>query len=591
MRLTHLFGTTLREAPADADVVSHQLLVRAGYVRQLAAGIFSYLPLAQRSLLKIARILREELDAIGGQEVSLPVVHPAELWQATGRWYEIDETMARFADRRGRDMLLAMTHEEVVAQIASTEVKSYRQLPILVYQIQTKFRDELRSRGGLIRVREFLMKDSYSLDRDVEGLRRQYEAHFEAYLKIGRRAGLQLMPVLSDVGMMGGQVAHEFMYVSPIGEDSLVVCDACDYAANLEVARFRREKAADEEPLPLERVHTPGTATIEDLAEYLQIEPTRTGKIVFFMGTFADDADGGSPDEEGVERLVVAIVRGDMEANPIRVQQLLGALALRPAHEEEIEAVGAIAGFASPIGIDRSRSTVVVDETVAHSANLVLGANEPDYHTRNTNYGRDYEADLVAEVASAFDGASCPECGQPLRLVRGVEVGNIFQLGTTYSEALEAYFTDEDGEEKPIVLGSYGIGLGRLLACVAEEHRDERGMALPISVAPFEVSLVSLARTDETAAAAEKLYAELRAAGVEVLYDDRDASPGVKLNDADLQGMPLRLVVSERSLEKGGVELKRRTETESRLLPPAAAVEAVIEEIGRLKIELAAAFG
>jgi prolyl-tRNA synthetase len=584
VRVSHLLGTTLREAPGDADIASHQLLVRAGYVRQLAAGIFSYLPLAQRSLLKIARILREELDAIGGQEVSLPVVHPAELWQATGRWYEIDDTMARFQDRRGRDMLLAMTHEEVVAQIASTEVRSYRQLPILVYQIQTKFRDELRSRGGLIRVREFLMKDSYSLDRDHEGLQRQYDAHYKAYLEIGRRAGLTLLPVLSDVGMMGGKVAHEFMYVTAIGEDSLVRCSACDYSANLEVARFDRGDAPDEAPMPIERVHTPASKTIAELSSFLGVEPERTGKIVFFMGAFP-----GGADDEGSEKLVVAIVRGDMDANPIQVQRHAGALALRPAHDEEIEEVGAVAGFASPIGLDRSGSLVIVDALVAMSPNLVLGANEPDYHLLNTNCGRDYEADVVGEIAAAFHGAPCRECREALQLIRGVEVGNIFQLGTKYSEALGAFYTDEDGEEKPIVLGSYGIGLGRLLACVAEEHRDERGLALPVSIAPFEVSLVSLAKSGETAAAAEDLYERMKAAEVEVLFDDRDASPGVKLNDADLQGVPLRLLVSERSLKAGGAELKRRTESEARLVPLEDVVEAVSSEIAALEAELASA--
>jgi prolyl-tRNA synthetase len=581
-------GTTLREAPGDADIASHQLLVRAGYIRQLAAGIFSYLPLAQRSLLKIARILREELDAIGGQEVSLPVVHPAELWQATGRWHEIDDTMARFQDRRGRDMLLAMTHEEVVAAIASTEVRSYRQLPILVYQIQTKFRDELRSRGGLIRVREFLMKDSYSLDRDAEGLQRQYDAHYEAYLQIGRRAGLDLLPVLSDTGMMGGQMAHEFMYVTEIGEDSLVRCSACDYSANLEVARFDRGDPPDEAPRPIEKVHTPASKTIAELSSFLSVEPERTGKIVFFVGTFPDPAPKAES-SPGTEKLVVAIVRGDMDANPIQVQRLAGALALRPAQDEEIEAVGAVAGFASPIGIDRSACVVIVDRLVAMSPNLVLGANEPDYHLLDTNCGRDYEADVVGEIATAFDGAPCPECGKALRMIRGVEVGNIFQLGTKYSEALGAYFTDEDGEERPIVLGSYGIGLGRLLACVAEEHRDERGLALPISVAPFEVSLVSLAKTGETESAAERLYQELRVGGVEVLFDDRDASPGVKLNDADLQGAPLRLLVSERSLKSGGAELKRRTEAEAKLVTLEYVVEAVRAEITALETELAGA--
>jgi prolyl-tRNA synthetase len=575
VRTSRLLGLTLREAPSDADIASHQLLVRAGYVRQLAAGIFSYLPLAQRSLRKIARILREEMDAIGGQEVSLPVVHPAELWQATGRWDAIDETMARFQDRRGRDMLIAMTHEEVVAHIASTEVRSYRQLPMLVYQIQTKFRDELRSRGGLIRVREFSMKDSYSLDRDLEGLRLQYAAHHGAYMRIGRRTGVPLVPVLSDTGMMGGQVAHEFMYVTPIGEDSLVLCSGCEYAANLEVARFERGEPEGEAPAPLEKVHTPGTRTITQLSELLGVGAERTGKIVFFIGTF--------PDTEGSERLVIALVRGDMEANPIQVQRKLGAIALRPAHDEEIQAVGAIPGFASPIGIDRAGCLVVADELVARSPNLILGANEPDFHLLNTNCGRDYEPDVVAEIAAASDGATCGECGGALRLARGVEVGNIFQLGTRYSESVGAFFTDESGEERPIVMGSYGIGLGRLLACVAEEHRDDRGLMLPISVAPFEVSLVSLARSGDTAAAADRLYEELQAAGLEVLYDDRDASPGVKLNDADLQGMPLRLLVSERSLKAGGVELKRRSRDEARLVPPEEAAAAARGEADALR--------
>ena len=594
VRASRLFGVTLREAPGDADVASHQLLLRAGYVRQLAAGIFSYLPLAQRALRKVATILREEMDAIGGQEIRMPVVHPAELWQASGRWYDIDETMVRFQDRRGRDMLLAMTHEEVVARLASTEVRSYRQLPMLVYQIQTKFRDELRARGGLIRVREFAMKDSYSLDRDLEGLGRQYEAHYQAYLRIGRRAGLSLVAVQSDVGMMGGRAAHEFMYVTPIGEDSLMLCSSCDYAANREVARFARDEPPDEEPAALEKVHTPGTRTIAELSEYLDIPPERTGKVVFFVGTFPQSAEGAAEaaaDEDGKaanEKLVMAIVRGDMEANVVQVQNLAGALALRPAHDEEIEAVGAVPGFASPIGTDRDMSVVIVDELVTRTPNLVLGANEPDHHVLHTNCGRDYEADFVGEIAAAVEGAACPECGEPLRMARGVEVGNIFQLGTKYSEALGAFYAEEDGKERPIVLGSYGIGLGRLLACVAEEHRDDRGLMLPISIAPYHVSLVSLARSGDTAAVADRLYDELRAAGVEVLYDDRDASPGVKLTDADLQGMPLRLLVSERSLKQGGAELKRRAAEDAGLVPLEDAVAGVLAEIDALRAELEA---
>ena len=591
-RVSHLFGTTLREAPADVEVASHALLLRAGYVRQLAAGIFSYLPLAWRSLRKIGEILHEEMVAIGGQELSLPVVHPAAPWQASGRWYEIDETMARFQDRRGRDLLLAMTHEEVVAQLASSEVSSYRQLPILVFQIQTKFRDELRPRGGLIRVREFLMKDSYSLDRDREGLDRQYEAHYGAYLRIGARVGLPLLPVRSDVGMMGGRVAHEFMYVTPIGEDSLLVCDGCGYAANREVARFAPAEAdASEEPAPLERVHTPDASTIAELAALLEIPADHTGKVVFFVGSFDPEESPirTAPDGGPVSRLVVAIVRGDMEANPVQIQNLTHARELRPAKEEEIEAAGMTPGYASPIGIDGTELLIVVDQRVAASPNLVLGANEPEFHLLNTKCGRDYEPDLVGEIAAAFEGAPCAECGEPLRLVRGVEVGNIFQLGTRYSEALGAFYADEEGGEQPIVLGSYGIGLGRLLACVAEEHHDEDGLALPISVAPFQVSLIALARREETAEAAERLYGELVEAGVELLYDDRrETSPGVKFAESDLRGLPIRLVVSERSLRERGVELKRRTAVAARTVPLEEAVSALLAEIQALETELAA---
>ncbi len=603
-RVSSLFGVTLREAPAEAEVESHKLLLRAGYVRQLAAGIFSYLPLGWRAVRKIEAILREEMDRIGGQEMNMPVVHPAEPWRASGRWYDVDETMARFQDRRGRDMLLAMTHEEVVAGLAATEVLSYRRLPQLVYHIQTKFRDELRARGGLIRVREFTMKDSYSLDLDADGLARQYEAHHEAYLRIGRRVGLGLVSVRSDVGMMGGQAAHEFMYVTPIGEDTLFLCPACGYAANRDVARFRVPPPESEEPLPLEPVDTPGAKTIADLCDLLGIEPSRTGKMVFYVGGFPVEAPspassgrrptgtaaGSGDEEEGArrrERLVAAIVRGDMEANPIQVQSLTGALELRPAHEEEIAAAGMTPGYASPIGVDREAVLVVVDELVAASPNLVLGANEPDRHVRNVNVGRDFEPDLVGPIAAAHEGAPCAECGAPLRMSRGVEVGNIFQLGTRYSEGLGAFYADEDGAERPIWMGSYGIGVGRLLACVAEEHRDERGLALPVSVAPYQVSLVSLARSEETARAAERLYEELLAAGIEVLYDDReDASAGVKLTDADLYGLPLRVVVGERSRQAGGAELKARREEEAEVVAFDRVVGDVRERLEPLRATL-----
>ena len=578
MRVSQLFGETLREAPADVDVVSHQLLLRAGYVRPLAAGIFSYLPLAVRSMEKIERIIREEMDRIGGQEVTMPVVHPAELWQETGRWQAIGPELARFKDRNGRDMVLAMTHEEVVADLTRKEIHSYRQMPVLVYQIQTKFRDEPRSRGGLIRVREFTMKDSYSLDRDQAGLERQYAAHYSAYFRIYGRAGLPVIAVSSDTGMMGGKVAHEFMYLTPIGEDTLVICPSCGYAANREVARFAKQPRAGE-PAPLTEVATPDANTIDALAEFLGIAASETAKVVFFTGHYGPDTPA---------KLIMALVRGDMEANEIAILNLSGVRELRPATADEIAAVGAVPGYASPLGIAREHVLLLVDDLVAETPNLVSGANRAGYHYRNVSYGRDYTADQVGHIAAAFEGAPCMECGAPLNMVRGVEVGNIFQLGARYTAALDATYLDENGDAHPVIMGSYGIGVGRMLASIAEEHRDDAGLALPISVAPFQLALVALARNDATRDTADKLYSELRQAGVEVLYDDRDARPGVKFADADLRGIPLRMTISDRSLQNGGVELKRRTARETRIVPLEKAIAAVQSEIAALFAELAA---
>ena len=587
-RVSNLFGSTLRHTPAEADLESHALLLRAGYVRQLAAGIFSLLPLGWRALRKIEQILCEEMDRIGGQELSLPVVHPADLWQATGRWQQIDATLARFRDRRERDLVLAMTHEEAVAFHAAAEITSYRQLPALVYQVQTKFRDELRPRGGLIRVREFRMKDSYSLDRDQAGLERQYRAHYEAYQRIGQRTGVPLTAVRSDTGMMGGAVAHEFMYLTSAGEDSLALCGQCGYAANRDVAEFALEPAASEQAA-LEEVHTPGTATIDDLAAYLGIAPRQTAKMVFYAAAATDAGGAGHASGSGAESVAVvaAIVRGDLEVNPIQVQHLAGVGELRPAHEDEIAATGMVPGFASPVGIDPGAAVFVVDRQVAESTNLVMGANRADYHLRNVCCGRDYQPTVVGPVAAAFDGAPCAACGSPLRLARGVEVGNIFQLGTRYAEALEARFTDEAGSAHPIVMGSYGIGLERLLACVAEEHRDEHGLVLPVSVAPYQVALVALARKEETWQAAERVFADLVAAGIEVLYDDRrDLSAGVKFNDADLRGLPLRVVIGERSLAAGGAELSHRGQRDRRTIPLDALPDTLHEEITALHAPL-----
>ncbi len=570
MRMSRLFGRTLREAPADAEVISHQLLLRAGFIRQLGTGIFSYLPLARCSLSKIEAIMRQEINAIGGQEMTMPVVHPADLWQETGRWYQIGSEMGRFKDKNDRDMVLAMTHEEVVANLARSEIRSYRQLPALVYHIQTKWRDDPRPRAGLIRVREFTMLDSYSLDLDFDGLAEQYRSHYTAYFRIFGRCGVPALAVQSDVGMMGGKLAHEFMYITPIGEDTLTLCDACGYTANRQVAAFRKPQPEPEEPLPLARVATPHTSTISDLAVFLGVPESRTAKAVFMMATVGD-----------TERFVFAVIRGDMEVNETKLANAVQARDLRPATEAEIRNVGATPGYASPLGL--RDVLIVVDDLIPHSANLVAGANEEGYHLRNTNYGRDYTAAVVADIAVARDGDPCPHCSAPLRTVRGVEIGNIFQLGTRYTDALGANYLDAQGRAQPVVMGSYGIGVGRLLACIAEEHHDEQGLIWPVTVAPFHVHLVLLQGAE---AEADAVYRELTAAGVEVLYDDRGESAGVKFADADLLGMPLRITLGKRSLKEGGAELKRRDRPDKVIVPLAELTARVKGEIAALEAKI-----
>ncbi|UYN89422.1 MAG: proline--tRNA ligase [Anaerolineales bacterium] len=574
MKMSHMFGTTMRQAPAEAETKSHQLLVRAGFIRQLGAGIYSLMPMGKRSIDKIENIMRAEMNAIGGQELFMPVVHPADLWQETGRWYQIGDEMSRFKDRKDHDMVLAMTHEEVVADLARREVQSYKQLPMLVYHIQTKWRDDPRPRAGLIRVREFTMKDSYSLDADEAGLDVQYRAHYQAYFNIFRRAGLPVISVGADVGMMGGSLAHEYMYLTPVGEDTLVLCDACGYRANRQIARFRKEQPAAEEAAALEKVATPGVSTIESLANFLNLPKSKTAKAVFMTATFKGD-EGDS------QKLVFAVVRGDMEVNETKLTNAIKAAELRPAHEDEIRAIGAAPGYASPIGLQGA--LIVVDDLVESSPNLVAGANDEGFHYLNTNYGRDYKADTVADIVAVEEGFACANCGQPVRTSRGVEVGNIFKLGTRYSASLGANFLDAEGAERPVVMGSYGIGSGRMLACIAEEHNDDKGLIWPITTTPYEVHLVSL-RGGEAIAA--QLYEDLRAAGLDVLFDDRDESPGVKFNDADLIGLPIRLTVSERSLQAGGVEFKLRREADRSIVPQAEAVRATVDAVGTLLAEI-----
>lgn len=559
MRFTRIFSKTLREHQRDADTKSYDLLLRAGYIRPLASGIYSYLHFGQRSIRKIEQILREEMNRIGGDEICMPVVHPAEIWKKTNRWYDIDESLLRFKDRNEKDMVLAMTHEEVVAELTRSEITTYKQLPKLVYQIQTKYRDEARARGGLIRVKEFTMKDAYSLDVDYEGLEKQYVANYNAYFRIFSRMGLPVIAIQSDTGMMGGKIAHEYMYLSPVGEDTIFICDESGYKANKDVASIRKDLDKElTKPLPIEKIHTPNIKTIDELSNFLNKNKSQFAKVVFYTGLV---------DEE--DKIILATVRGDMDVNPIKVQNKVKAKTLRPSTEEEIKSIKAVAGYASPIGVDKNKVIVVVDDLIPKSNNLVIGANEENYHLSNACFNRDFQADIVADIVEAFDGALCPisnSVNNRLKSVRGIEVGNIFQLGTKYTKALNAYYTDENGKQQTVIMGSYGIGVGRLLACIVEEHNDEKGLNLPISVAPYHVILIVIPDNIEIVNIADSLYNSLRESNIEVVYDDRDkksASVGEKFNDAELIGIPIRITISKRSIKNGGAEIKLRNKEES----------------------------
>lgn len=559
MRMAHLFGRTLREAPADAELPSHQLMVRAAMIRPLGAGIYSLLPLGYRVIRKVEQIVREEMDAIGGQEMLMPFVHPADIWRESGRFDAIGPEMTRLKDRGDRDMVLAMTHEEVVTDLLRSEVSSYKQLPQIVYHLQSKFRDEPRARGGLIRVREFTMKDSYSLDANEEALDVSYQKHAVAYDRIFTRLGLDFIQVGADVGMMGGTASDEFMAFSPHGEDVILICPNGDYAANREVATFRDNEPAEEDLLPMEDVQTPDTPTIQALADLLGIPLSRTAKAVFFKA--------------GSGRFIFVVIRGDLDVNETKLRNAIGEADITPASAEEIRSVGAEPGYGSPLGVQGA--FIVADESVRRSPNLVSGANRPGWHVRNVNLGRDYEADLVTDIAAAAEGAPCPVCGAPMRAARAIEVGNIFKLGTRYTTAMGANYLDTDGVAHPVVMGSYGIGIGRAAASVVEQCYDEKGIVWPMSIAPFHVSLLSIGKDDAVVAATDQLYADLQTAGIDVLYDDRGDRPGVKFNDADLIGNPIRLSISRRTLDNGQAELKLRTAADAEFVPLADVVQRV----------------
>jgi prolyl-tRNA synthetase len=555
MRFSKLFGKTLRQAPGEAESISHQLLLRAGMIAQEAAGVYSYLPLGWRALRKIENIIREEMDKAGGQELMLPVLQPFELWQRSGRDVSFGKSLFTLTDRKEHTLALGPTHEEVIADLVHRYVQSYRDLPLLLYQIQTKLRDEPRPRGGLLRVREFIMKDLYSFDADEAGLHGSYQKMCQAYKNIYARLSLPALMIEADSGAIGGKDSHEFMVLTDDGEDAVICCSNCDYAANVEKAQFiKTDKAAVpskvKDLLPLEEIATPEAKTIEEVAAFVGVPANLTLKAVFYF------ADG---------EFVFVIIRGDLEVNETKLRNALKCLDLRLATESEVNEAGLVAGFASPIGVKGIK--VVTDDSVTSGSNFVVGANKIGYHFKNANYPRDFKADLMVDIALAHSGDSCPKCRGKLSSSRGIEVGHVFKLGTFISEKFGASFLDNDGKSRPIIMGSYGIGLGRLLAAVVEQSHDDKGIIWPLSIAPYQVHLCPLSMDKSAVApAAERLYQELQNEGIEVLFDDRDESPGVKFNDADLLGIPLRLTLSPRTLQSQSVETKWRAEKQTRLL-------------------------
>ena len=551
MRLSKLFLKTLREAPAEAELPSHKLLLRAGLVAPLAAGLYGFTPVGWRAMRKVEGLIREEMDRSGAQELHLPALQPVELWEETGRSAAFGDTMFRLTDRRERGFVLAPTHEEAVTSLAARQIQSYRDLPVTLYQIQNKFRDEQRPRGGLIRLREFGMKDAYSFDPDWETLDQSYAAAFGAYERIFSRAGVPVITVEADSGAIGGKDSQEFIYLNEYGEVEVLLCPDCGYAANAEKATFRPQPALESDPAPLERVETPGKSTIAELAEFLGIEPRQTAKAVFYS------ADG---------KPVMVSIRGDLKVNETKLRNALKAVSLEPMTDEQVAPAGLVPGAASPVGLEDL--TVVADQSVVDAPNLVAGANEPDVHLRNVNYGRDWTAEIVADLALARAGLGCPNCEARLEVRSGMELGHVFKLGTMYSEALGARYLDASGQQHAAVMGCYGIGVDRLLAAVIEANHDEDGIIWPATVAPYDVHVVVIGGDEpEVAETLATLEAALAEAGLEALIDDRDDSPGAKFKDADLLGMPVRLTVSPRALGKGGVELKHRSESESEIIP------------------------
>ena len=587
MRFSKLFGKTLRQAPAEAESISHQLLLRSGMISQEAAGVYSYLPLGWRALRKIENIIREEMDKAGGQELMLPVLQPYELWQQSGRYASFGQSLFTLTDRKEHKLALGPTHEEVVTGLARKYVQSYRDLPLLVYQIQTKFRDEPRPRGGLLRVREFIMKDLYSFDVDEAGLDESYEKMCRAYKNIYARLSLPSLIVEADSGAIGGKESHEFMVITETGEDEIIYCSNCGYTANTEKAqsaktiiavsrspepKLRAKRRGSEgeakQPLPLEEIATPGAKTIEEVASFVGVPTSQTLKAVFYS------ADG---------EFIFVVIRGDLEVNETKLRNMLKCSELRLATESEVSEADLVAGFASPIGVKGVK--IVADDSITSGSNFIAGANKTGYHFSNANYPRDFQVDLIADIALALPGDSCPKCGNKLLSSRGIEVGHVFKLGTFISEKLGAFFLDRNGISQPIIMGCYGIGLGRLLAAIVEQSHDDKGIIWPLPVTPYQAYLCPLyLDSPAVTSTAEDIYQKLEEEGTEVFFDDRDESPGVKFNDADLLGIPLRLTLSPRTLKSQSIEAKWRTEKKAQLLP----LDNVAIEVSRLLREKSA---
>ena len=552
MRMSKLLLKTMREAPAEAEMPSHQLMLRAGLIAPLAAGLYCFTPLGWRVFRKLEGVIRDEMDQSGAQEVHLPALQPIELWEQTGRDQAMGQTLFRLTDRRERGFALGPTHEEALSFLAGRFIQSYRDLPVMLYQIQTKFRDETRPRGGLVRLREFTMKDAYSFDASWDALDDSYKSARAAYVRIFERCGVPAIPVLADSGAIGGKESEEFIFLTDVGEDTILLCPNCGYAANAEKADHKKRAVPAEDPLALEEVATPAQKTIEDLVKFLRIPHERTLKAVFY------DADG-TP--------VFVAIRGDLEVNEAKLRNALKAVEIKLLDDEGVRKHGLVAGSASPVGLKGIK--IVADDTALSSANLVAGANKPDVHYLNVNHGRDWTADIVTDISLAQAGSSCANCGSALEEKRGMEMGHVFKLGTVYTERLAASFTDEAGEMKPAIMGCYGIGVGRVFAGAIEANHDERGIIWPRELAPYDVHLVGLGFDKPgVRESAEQVYQQLVDAGMDVLYDDREeGSAGVKFNDADLLGMPVRVTVSPRSIENGGAEIKRRTVKDAQVVP------------------------